>query len=107
MTYGWRAYYADGRTFGSGDVEWSALPPTGLVGVVVFLDPPYRRIIDGFDWIYMADGELHTVMTHDTWGEWADRPDVPCDSCVKQGAGMDDDAWDAIQRRMFNDREWP
>lgn len=102
--HGWRAYYADGRTFASNEVLWLHLPPTGLVGVVVFLEPPYRRIIDGHDWIWLEDGEFHTVMTHPEWGKWAERPDAPY---VKQGAGMDDQAWEAMQQRMFEDRIWP
>lgn len=104
--FGWRAYHFDGRTFASSDVAWPAVPD-GIVGVVEFLEPPYRRIHDGHDWIWMEGGEFRTVTTHQEWGAWADSPEVACASCLKRGAGMGDDAWEAMQRRMFEDRTWP
>lgn len=103
----WRAYYSDGRTFASGDVAWAALPPDGCVGVVVFNEPPYRRILDGYDWVYMLDGKLFTVETNPVWGEWAAKPALRCLSCVKRGEAMEDEAWQAMRRRMFEDRTWP
>lgn len=106
MTLRWRAYYADGRTFAS-TVPWSALPPFGCVGVVEFLTPPYRRIHDGHDWIWLLGGEFHSVTSHPEWDEWAEPPEDVDPVLVKRGAGMEDEAWAKIQRRMFEDREWP
>lgn len=107
MALKWRAYYSDGRTFDSSGSTWVSLPPTNLVGVVVFKEHPYRVVLDGYDWIYLLDDEFHIVDTHPEWGKWAERPKVYCLSCVKQGAAMPDDEWEALQKRMFEDRSWP
>jgi hypothetical protein len=102
----WRAFYADGSRFSSAEMHWQALPATGLVGVVIYLEPPYRRIIDGHDWVWMEGVELHAVTTHAEWGRWAPKP-VACGSCVKQGAAMDDDAFAAVQAEMLAARTVP
>lgn len=104
---GWRAYHADGRTFASNEWLWSAIPSFDIPGVVEFLEPPYRRIHDGYDWIWLLDGEFYSVTNHPEWGEWAKRPESIDPSILKRGVGMEDDAWKLMQRRMFEDRTWP
>lgn len=75
------------------------------MGVVVFLNPPYRRIVDGGDWTWMSDGEIHVSGT--TWGGFIDPPDLRCRSCVKRGAAMPDEEWRSVQAEMLEDRRWP
>lgn len=102
----WRAFYADGARYSSADTEWQSLPATGLVGVVVYMEPPYRRIIDGHDWVWMEAGEFR-VVDSTTWGEWADEPVVACAACLKRGEGMEDVAWAAVQAEMLTAVEAP
>ena len=90
----------------STDVRWQELPD-GIVGVVVYLDPPYRRIVDGHDWIWLADGEFRAKSTHATWGRWKPKPKGVCGACVKRGAAMPDDLWAGAQRAMLEAREAP
>lgn len=104
---GWRAFYADGRAYASTRVAWQELPARGLVGVVVYLSHPYRRILDGHDWIYLEDGEFVTVGTHPEWGRWTPKPDgVPADM-LKRGAAMPDGAWEEMQKAMMEARTCP
>lgn len=103
----WRAWYADGRVFSYKDVMWQKLPAKGLVGVVIYETPPYRRIMDGGDWFWLENGDLHVSATHDEWGKWVNPPDVPCKSCVKQGQAMSNEAFEGIQKEMLEATEWP
>ena len=110
----WRAWYATSRTtwvvYSSTETSWNDLPPVGVVGIVRYLDPdatPYRQIIDGGDWYWMQDGEIHRTMTHAEWGQFADAPAVPCMSCLKRSGAMDDDEWAEVQREMIAAREAP
>jgi hypothetical protein len=98
---------ADGTTYSSAECVWTEVPAEGVVGVVVYLDPPYRRIIDGHDWVWMEGGEFRIVGTHDQWGSWAPKPETSCGGCVKRGVGVPDDRWEAIQREMMEARAWP
>lgn len=103
----WRAYYADGSRYESTDVDWRDLPAEGLVGVVVFHDPPYRQIVDGGDWFYLDDdGTPATTATADQWGEWVDPPDAP-ETEVKRGQALSDVAWERVRHEMIDDRTWP
>lgn len=104
---GWRAYYSDGRTFASDGVAWAHLPPEGMVGVVVYLEPPYRTLLTGGDWYWMEDGEIRRTKNHPEWGEWADPPEVECAACVKKSGAMSDDAFEALLVEMMEAREWP
>lgn len=101
----WRAYYADGTRYSSAERSWSDLPADGMVGVVVFSEPPYRRIIDGADWIWMEGGEVRTSGT--MWGGWVEPPALECRSCLKRCAALPDDEWKKVQREMTEDRRWP
>jgi hypothetical protein len=107
---GWRAWVWDGEQVSrhsSADFRWQELPSEGVVGVVVYLDPPYRRILDGHDWIWMSEGEFDIVPTHPEWGKWADPPMGACRSCLKKGAPVLDDEWARVQAAMLEDRTWP
>jgi hypothetical protein len=105
---GWRAWMYDGTVYpGTTLSEWQQVPKMGVVGVVVYLDPPYRRIIDGYDWIWLEDGEFKTIPTHDEWGKWNDPPTKKCDPCLKRGAGVEDEAWAEMQREMIEAKEAP
>lgn len=102
---GWRAYYADGRRVDSSESTWAGLPGEGLVGVVVFEDPPYRRVVYGGDWTWVENGEIRKSGT--TWIGFVDPPDVSCRSCVKRGAAMPDAEFEAVQVEMMGDKRWP
>jgi hypothetical protein len=105
-----RAWYEDGSAYSCADVPWQELPAEGMVGVVVYLDPhvtPYRRIVDGCDWYWLADGQIQGVMTHAQWGKFAPAPNVGCLSCLKRSGVMDDDAFRGVQREMMAAREPP
>lgn len=97
---GWRAYYAGGITYDSDETRYEELPD-GLIGVVEFLEPPYRKIVCGGDWLYMEDGRWHETDT--MWDGWVERPKVH----AKRGKALPDEAWSKAQARMLNDREWP
>lgn len=103
----WRAYYANGLRLTSADQSWSQIPVAGLVGVVVYLEPPYRRIIDGHDWVWLGSDGFDAVTTHDEWGQWAPAPDGVDVRMLKQGAGMPDEEWAAVQAEMTAAREAP
>lgn len=79
---------------------------TGVVGVVEFRDPPYRKVWDGHDWIWREGGEFRVVDSHPEEGEWMPAPDVPEDQ-LKAGEQVPDEDWVAIREAMLNDREWP
>jgi hypothetical protein len=103
----WRAWYEDGSVYSCADVPWRELPAEGIVGVVVYREPPYRQIIDGGDWYWIADDEVRRVMTHEEWGQFAPAPKVGCLSCLKRSGVMDDDAFAEVQREMMAAREPP
>ena len=100
---GWRAYYAGGITFDSGEVRPEELP-TGAYGIVEYLEPPYRVIVDGGDWYYMADGRWRASGT--VWDEWIEAPDV-VGAVIRSGPALPDEAWARMQAAMVADREWP
>lgn len=103
---GWRAYFADGDTFTFTEPSaWEDLPGEGLVGVVEFLTPPYRRIVDGGDWYWMDEaGRVQKSGTR-----WGGRVEVPEEArgYVISGAGLADDEYEQIAARMDADRDWP
>ena len=116
----WRAWYATSRStwvvYSSTETGWREIPggdpdvPEGVVGAVRYLSTtvtPYRQIIDGGDWYWMQDGEIHRVMTAAEWGSFAPAPDVGCLECLKQSGVMDDDAWAEVQREMIAATEAP
>lgn len=69
-----------------------------------FLDPPYRKIVDGGDWLWW-DGERWQA-SGTVWGGWVDRPDVAPERC-KRGLGIPDEAWEKVRQAMLSDRNWP
>lgn len=107
---GWRAWHWDGtaRTvYASAETEWQALPSEGIVGVVEYREPPYRKIWDGHDWVWVADGKLQDVDSHPEWGQWAERPTGVDSLLLKRGASVPDEPWARIQREMLEAREAP
>lgn len=107
MARGWRVYYADGATCDSAAQRWRDLPNTGVIGVVVFEEPPYRRIVDGGDWYYLdEDGEPSCTDTADRWGEWAPLPFAPTET-IKRGAAVTDERFETVKTRMVEDKAWP
>lgn len=102
---GWRAYFADGQRIDSAQSSWADLPAEGLVGVVVFEDPPYRHLVYGGDWTWIEDGEIHKSST--VWGDWVNPPEIACRSCLKRGAAMSDADFELVQAEMMRDRRWP
>lgn len=97
----WRAYYADGSTVDSTDVEsWRELED-GVVGVVEFHEPPQRKTLYGADWLWREDGRWQESGT--MWDGYVERPHPDAIRC----AGMPDAAWDELRRRMVEDRDWP
>jgi hypothetical protein len=106
----WRAWVWDGEAvevYASDDTEWRDVPRLGVVAVVVYLDPPYRRIIDGHDWIWVEDGAFQVVDTDPEWGEWAAPPDRVNEPGCKRGSAVPDDVWAEIQQAAMEAREWP
>lgn len=100
----WRAWYADGAVYSSADVAWADLPAEGMVGVVVYLAHPYRRIVDGADWYWLADGEVHALMTHKAWGQFVEAPaDVPA-RVLKRSGVLGDEEWEGVRREMLEAR---
>lgn len=79
---------------------------TGVVGVVEFGEPPYRKVWDGYDWIWREDSEFRVVDSHPEPGKWMPAPEVP-ESSLKAGEQVPDDVWPEIREAMLNDREWP
>jgi hypothetical protein len=100
----WRVHYADGTTADSSETSHVDVRD-GVLGIVEFLKPPYRRIVDGGDWFWLQGGTWRKSGT--IWGGWVDRPDVKCRSCLKRGAALPDEEWVRAQARMFEDRRWP
>lgn len=103
----WKAWYEDGRKFSSADTMWQDLPNRGMVGVVVYEEYPYRRILDGGDWYWLENGDIHQTNTHEEWGQFLPAPDINCTSCLKRSGVMSDTAWKRIQAQMIGDRTWP
>lgn len=101
---GWRAHYPGGVTFDSSEVRPAELP-SGCAGVVEFLEPPYRRIVDGGDRFYFSAGRWHATDT--VWGGWVDPPEGVSPERVKRGIGLADEAWEEVRRAMLADRDWP
>lgn len=72
-----------------------------MVGVVEFLDPPYRKIVSAADWLWMEDGRWQASGT--VWGGWVDKPHPD----AIRGAALPDKAWERVRRQMLNDHNWP
>lgn len=103
----WRAWYTDSRKFNSVETDWNNLPETGVLGVVVYYEPPYREIVSGGDWYYLdSNGKPAKKMTHDEWGKWVVPPDVPEDD-LKRGEGTTDERWSEVQTEMMETKQCP
>lgn len=108
---GWRVWYKDQSTYDSQSWDWSDIPSTGIIAVVVFEeydykpDHPYRTILSGNDWYYELFGEIHGVPSGD-WGTWAEKPDIS-ESLIKRGDGVSDLTYDIIMGKVMEDWKWP
>lgn len=99
---GWRAYYAGGRTFGSGAHTWERLPEEGVLGVVLFLPSGANQLVQGGDWYWLEGGEPVCSGTHPEFGEWLDPPAGVPDRLLKQSApALQAGAWDALKSAML------
>lgn len=97
----WEAFDADGGRYTSLD----DLPEDGLVGVVEYLEPPYRVIVDGGNW-YVWDGERWKASGDGSDdGRWGRRPRG--DVVIRSAPSLDDDVWAAIKREMLEARVRP
>ena len=95
----WRAWYTDGRTFDSGDLDWADLPATGVLGVAMLVDPVrgYKKRVDGGDWYWLEDGRVRCSDT--IWGGYVTTPAVSR-RLLKRGAAVPDDEFAAVQAAM-------
>ena len=100
---GWRAWYTDAR-YTSADTDAADLPANGMVGVVEYREPPYRRIVDGCDW-YVWDGERWSGPSGGDTGRWVARP--AGDVVIRSAPSLPDGVWAEVQREMMEAREWP
>jgi hypothetical protein len=81
---GWRIWYADGSAFDSAMGAWEDAPDRGVQVVMVYYDPPGRRVICGED-AYERPGRRR----------WQRR-------CVKHGSLMASEAeFEAIHSRAL------
>lgn len=102
---GWKAWYADGSVYSSHSTRWTDLPAFGIIGVVVYYEPPRRNLVYGGDWYYLdEDGEPTCTETHPDWGSWVAAPGVPHDELKQSGAVED---FDEVVDEMMEAREWP
>lgn len=100
---GWKAWYADGSIYDSRSTRWTELPKTGIIGVVVYYEKPYRNLVYGGDWYYI-DGGVPTCTDTVEWGSWVDPPDVPPEE-LKQSGTLED--FDSVLDTMMGDKQWP
>ena len=96
----WVAYYTDDRVYRSEDWPWQALPSTGVL-VVVLINPTGRTVLAGGDWYFKNDGKYGYVASVE-WGQHEPPPDIPCQSCVKEGVGAEDDVFNAVYAQAIN-----
>lgn len=54
----WRAYYADGSSYSSAEIQPRGLPDDELLGIVEYLpfDTPSRYTHTGYDWYFFWEG---------------------------------------------------
>lgn len=99
----WRTAYTNERWFNSNDTEWSNLPPKGVLGVVLYKEPPYRKIVTGGDWYYWDDETI--TCTGSTWNGWVDAPKDADDP--KRGAAVPDSEWENVRSDLLEARTCP
>ena len=84
----WTVYLPDGTTRRN---RWASI--TGpIVGVVVFYEPPYARVLHGTDY-FAKDGH--------SWGQSNDRADLS--GAVKEGKLLPDERWEEIRLAMHRE----
>lgn len=100
----WAAYYPNAVYRSETCKKWSSLPAEGLQLVVVFLEGGRREIYSGGDWYWHYNGAWGYVPSGE-WGTWKPPPVLPCMSCVKKGTRIETDAFQALARLAWSDRE--
>lgn len=112
---GWRAWYSDGEhhvRYSSALLDFADLPDDEIQIVCVYLDDevrpglPYRRIIQGCDWIYRT--RLGTIqgIRSTSWNGWEPRPDVP-EHEAKRGTAVPDPVFAYLMQLADEARTWP
>lgn len=96
-----KAYYADGAVYQGGHSEWVAMPASGVVFVVLHTVTG-RTWYNGGDW-YWADENGIGYTPSGEWGTDQPKPDIACQSCIKQGVGVSDELFKAISERAMSD----
>lgn len=105
---GWRVWYTESRVFDSTELDWVELPENGCLGAVVFYEKPYRDLVYGGDWYYLTDGYTPTCTdTHNEWGKWVGRPDVPSEYIKQSATRIPINKWNEIEDSMMEDKKWP
>ena len=94
----WTAVYTEDRIFHSRETSWNDLPEEGVL-IVIEYQPSGRRIIDGGDWYWMEDGQIHYLPSVSWEEEWG-KPVVECSSCVKKGARVPDGDFFALYEKV-------
>ena len=98
----WRAYYAD-QCHSSRTHTPSALPRTGLVRVLEYLEPPYRRIVPKGDW-YWRDGERWRSSGTGDWGTWLPQPHP---DAIRSTSRLPETDYDAIMAALMVAKDVP
>ena len=95
----WRAWYKN-ATYSSREMSWTALPATGLVVAVTYVEAG-KCIHGGGDWYQLVNGAIAMVPSPAAWGTWALKP-RGCKNCIKQGVGVSDDEYQRLDALAFN-----
>ena len=98
---GWRAWYTSDRIYDSRSTTWKALPKTGVLFIMLYLDQMtaggrrYREALYGNDY-YWEEGD--TFKNEDV------APPPP--TKTKKGALIPDAEFEQIVRTAFDAEEW-
>lgn len=87
--------------------DWNELPDRDVLIVMVYYDEiyapdcHYRKTIDGCDWYWFEDDDVHGVRS-EAQG-WQPKPDKPN---VKQGVMVDDALFERVSREAMADKRY-
>lgn len=112
---GTKVWYADGSiTPVTNRGDWRALPATGFIVAVQYMDVeykpgfPYRRIIGNSDWYFMnAQREIFYVLSEGIPDEWKDPPPGVVANMLKRGVWIADVDYLAMDAQAMEARTWP
>ena len=98
----WTAFYTDGRVYDSDHYTWAKLPPTGVLGVAMVMDPdtdpPRKKRVSGGDWYWMERGIVRASDT--TWGGYVEPPAGVSLRELKRGAAVPDDEFQRVRGEL-------